>query len=420
MAKDWIFKSKVYAMAAEQLRETGKWAGIDKNIIARLSMPKRSTIVSLPVKMDDGHVEEFIGYRVQHQITCGPGKGGLRYHPDVDLGEVVALAMWMSWKCGLMKLPFGGAKGGVNCDPGRLSAQETERLTRRLTYELLPVIGPQMDVMAPDVGTNAQTMAWIMDTYSQNLGVSTPEIVTGKPVEIGGIEGRRGATGYGVAVCVREMCEREGLKLKGQRVVVQGFGNVGSYAAENLWEWGAKIIGIADVTGGYIETKGFDINDAIQYVKKNGTLKGYACDKTVSSQEILELPCDILVPAALQRVITSKNAENLDCKFIGEGANGPTTPAADEILEKKGIKVVPDILCNAGGVTVSYFEWVQGIQRDFWTRAQVNQRLNDKMCSTFATVYDTAVEQSVTMRRAALGLGIKAVAKQKEARGLYP
>lgn len=420
MVQETLFSSETYKMAVHQLRTASEWMGIDAGLVERLSLPKRSTIVSLPVRMDDGSVRGFLGYRVQHQITSGPGKGGLRYYPTVELGEVAALAMWMSWKCGVMQLPFGGAKGGVSCDPSKLSLGELERITRRLTHELFQVISPKLDVMAPDVGTNAQTMAWIMDTYSQHVGEAVPEIVTGKPIEIGGIPGRREATGYGVAACVREYCKRRDLDLGKMRVAVQGFGNVGSYLAEYLSQWGAKIVGIADVSGGYIEAKGIDVAAAIQHTKDRGSLSGFPCERQVTSQDILEMPCDILVPAALERVIDVHNAERLNCRAVVEGANGPTTPKADSILHARGIEVAPDILCNAGGVTVSYFEWVQAIQRYAWTREQTHERLNEHMNTAFSQVYDMATEQKVSMRMAALALGIKATAVEKGVRGLFP
>lgn len=420
MVHEALFGSETYQMALQQLRSAGEWLGIAQGLIERLSYPKRATIVSLPVKMDDGSVRSFLGYRVQHQITSGPGKGGLRYYPTVELGEVSALAMWMSWKCGIMGLPFGGAKGGVNCDPSKLSLGELERITRRLTHELIHVISPQLDVMAPDVGTNAQTMAWIMDTYSQHQGVAVPEIVTGKPVEIGGIPGRREATGFGVAICVREICRRHDLDLRNARIVVQGFGNVGSYFAEYISDWGAKVIGIADISGGYIDSKGIDIRKAVEYMKAHRTLEGFASERQVSSSEILEVPCDLLVPAALERVIHAGNAERIQCKLLVEAANGPTTPDADEILNRRGIRVVPDILCNAGGVTVSYFEWVQAIQRYAWTREQTNERLDKLMVESFNKVYQVSVDQKVPMRMAALGLGIQTIAKEKDIRGVFP
>ena len=420
MVHETLFDSKTYQMAVRQLREASEWMGISPDLVERLSLPKRATVVSLPIQMDDGSVRGFLGYRVQHQITSGPGKGGLRYYPTVDLGEVSALAMWMSWKCGVMGLPFGGAKGGVNCDPSQLSQRELEQITRRLTHELLHVISPHLDVMAPDVGTNAQTMAWIMDTYSQHQGIAVPEIVTGKPVEIGGIPGRREATGRGVAICVHELCERREVDIKKTRVVVQGFGNVGSYFAECLHDWGASVIGIADVSGGYIDPKGIDIHEAIRHVKEHCTLEGFECERRVSSVEILEVPCDILVPAALERVIHSGNAERIDCRMVVEGANGPTTPEADGILRKRGIELAPDILCNAGGVTVSYFEWVQGIQRYAWTRERSREQLNVLMREAFDKVYKTAEEQNVSMRTAALGLGIQVIAEEKKTRGLFP
>jgi glutamate dehydrogenase (NAD(P)+) len=385
-----------------------------------MGLPKRALVVSIPVRMDDGRTEVFTGYRVQHSLTSGPSKGGLRYHPSVDLGEVAALAMWMSWKCGIMNLPFGGAKGGIGVDPALLSRGETERLTRRFTEEVLSVIGPRMDVMAPDLGTDEQTMAWIMDTYSMKVGYACPEVVTGKPVELGGCVGRREATGRGVTYCILEAMKDLNMRPEETTAVVQGFGNVGSVACQELARNGVKILAAGDRYGSIRNLKGIDITALTRHVAEGKLLKDFPGAEPISPAELLTTPCTVLVPAALERVIHKDNAKRLRCRILAEGANGPTTPEADEILSDSGIYIIPDVLCNAGGVTVSYFEWVQDIQQFLWTGEEVNERLKELMLRAFHQVRTLARERELSMRTAALSLGVQKIAKEKMRRGLYP
>jgi glutamate dehydrogenase (NAD(P)+) len=416
-------ESPVFRMAREQLRKVGATGTIDKGVLERLSLPKRSVVVSIPVHMEDGHTHVFQGYRVQHSLTSGPAKGGLRYHPAVELGEVAALAMWMSWKCGLMGLPFGGGKGGVACDPFQLKPKEKERLTRRFTEEIMPFIGPRIDVMAPDVGTDEQTMAWIMDTYSMSIGHACPEIVTGKPTELGGCLGRREATGQGVTHCIMEALREFGIEPAQATAIVQGFGNVGSVTCHELNKRGVRIIGVSDAYGAIQNPGGIDIDALIQWVYKDKQkLHEFpGCSRVDPPSDLLLLPCTILAPSALERVITEENAGRLQCKIIAEGANGPTTPEADDILDQRGIFIIPDILCNAGGVTVSYFEWVQDLQQLFWTEKDVQERLRQKMVDAYARVRQVARERKFANNRlAALTIGIEKVAKEKGLRGLYP
>jgi glutamate dehydrogenase (NAD(P)+) len=412
--------SPVYRMARRQLEQVAERTELDAGVLERLSVPKRAMVVSIPVRMDDGRTQAFMGYRVQHSLTSGPSKGGLRYHPNVDLGEVAALAMWMSWKCGLMNLPFGGGKGGVSCDPTMLSKGEIERLTRRLTEELLAVIGPRMDVMAPDVGTDEQTMAWIMDTYSMKIGYACPEIVTGKPVELGGCVGRREATGRGVVYTIQEAMKELNLSWNSSTAVVQGFGNVGSVVCQELHRRGMKIVGIGDRYGAIRNPKGIDIPALSQHVAAGKLVRDFPGAERIGGNELLTLKCTVLVPAALERVITEENVGRLDCRILAEGANGPTTPDADEILAQRDIFVIPDILCNAGGVTVSYFEWVQDLQQFLWSEQQVHQKLEELMLGAYHRVRDLAKERKLPNRTAALTLGIQKIAKEKERRGLYP
>jgi glutamate dehydrogenase (NAD(P)+) len=377
-------------------------------------------IVSVPVRMDDGSTRVFNGYRVQHSLTSGPSKGGLRYHPSVDLGEVAALSMWMSWKCGIMNLPFGGAKGGITCDPASLSIGEKERLTRRFTEEVLSIIGPRMDVMAPDMGTDEQTMAWIMDTYSMKVGYACPEIVTGKPVELGGCLGRREATGRGVTFCILEALKDLNIKPEEATAVVQGFGNVGAITCAELSQKGIKVIAVSDRYGAIHNSLGIDIVDLQNFVSAGNLLKDFPKAKQIDADEMLILPCTVLVPAALERVIHVKNAAQLKCKILAEAANGPTTPEADAIISKSDIYVIPDILCNAGGVTVSYFEWVQDIQQLLWSEEQVNHKLYELMINAFRRVRDLALNKKISMRLAALSLGVEKIAREKIKRGLFP
>jgi glutamate dehydrogenase (NAD(P)+) len=406
-------------MAVQQFVAAATKLGIDPNVAGRLRRPTRATIVSVPTRMDDGRVQVFTGYRVQHNDVLGPYKGGIRYHPAVTLGEVSALAMWMTWKCSLVGLPLGGAKGGIACDPAELSRQELQSMTRRFTAEILNVIGPDIDVPAPDMGTNEQVMAWIMDTYSQHKGHSVPEIVTGKPVAIGGTLGRRDATGRGVVYTIIEAAKHLQIDLTGCTAVVQGFGNVGSVAAKELANIGVKVIGVADRTGGFVDTKGLPINKLLEVADRNHSLEGCSHGDKITNEELLELPCDVLVPAAMEMQITAANAGRLKCRILAEGANGPTTPEADGILREKGVFLIPDILANAGGVVVSYFEWVQDLQNFFWNEEEVNGKLRDILVKAFHQVLDMSQKHAVDMRLAALMIGIERVARAMLWRGLY-
>jgi glutamate dehydrogenase (NAD(P)+) len=421
LAPPSIFEaSPVYQMALRQLDSVAEVINLDHNILERLRYPKRAMVVSVPVRMDDGATRTFTGYRVQHSMTSGASKGGIRFHPSVDIGEVAALAMWMTWKCAIMKLPFGGAKGGVAVDSDRLSRGEKERLTRRYTEELLPIIGPRIDVPAPDLGTDEQTMAWIMDTYSMSVGYACPEIVTGKPVEIGGCIGRREATGRGVTYCVMQALQEIKINPGNATAVVQGFGNVGAVAALELALRGVRVIGVGDRYGSIHNPKGIDISKLLKHVADGKLVKDFPEAEPIGAKELLLLPCTVLLPAALERQITGENAGKIRCQILAEGANGPTTPDADQILAGRDIFVIPDVLCNAGGVTVSYFEWVQDIQQLWWSEAQVNQKLEELMFKAFSEVRRVAKERKLPMRMAALSLGVERVAKEKTRRGLYP
>lgn len=414
--------SPVFRMARQQMVKVAENSSMDPGILERLSVPKRAFMVSVPVRLDSGETQVFNGFRVQHHITSGPAKGGLRFHPDVDLGEVAALAMWMSWKCGLMNLPFGGGKGGVTLDPVKYSTRELERITRRYTEELLPMIGPRVDVMAPDMGTDEQTMAWIMDTYSMSIGHACPEIVTGKPVEIGGCLGRREATGRGCVYTIMAALKEHGIDPKDATAVVQGFGNVGSVASQELALRGVKVIAVADRYGAIVNEQGLDVEALIKHVAAHPSgLPEFPKAKKIDPKALMTLKCTVLVPAALERVITAENAGKLQCQIIAEGANGPTTPDADEILEERGIFVIPDILCNAGGVTVSYFEWVQDLQQLFWDESEVQKRLQRLMEDAYSRVRHMAKNRDFKHNRlAALTLGVEKVAHEKGIRGLYP
>jgi glutamate dehydrogenase (NAD(P)+) len=407
-------------MARRQLEAVADVIDVERGILDRLAVPKRALVVSIPVRMDCGRTEVFVGYRVQHSLTSGPSKGGLRYSLAVDLGEVAALAMWMSWKCGIMNLPFGGAKGGICCDPAALSMGEKERLTRRFTEEVLAIIGPRQDVMAPDMGTDEQTMAWIYDTYSMKVGYACPEIVTGKPVELGGCIGRREATGRGVTYCIIEAMKEAGIHPEESTAVVQGFGNVGSVACQELSQRGVKIIGIGDRYGAIRNPKGFDIPSLQRHVNAGKQLRDFEGAEAIDPKDLLTIPCTVLVPAALERVIDETNAGKLRCRILAEGANGPTTNEADDILASSDIIVIPDVLCNAGGVTVSYFEWVQDIQQLMWSEDLVNNKLQELMLRAFHQVRRLAVERKVSMRTAGLSLGVLKVSREKQKRGLYP
>ncbi len=412
--------SPTFQMACRQLESVAEVIEIDKGVLKRLARPRRALVVSIPVRMDDGRIEVFVGYRVQHSLTSGPAKGGLRYHPSVDLGEVAALAMWMSWKCGIMNLPFGGAKGGIACDPAKLSKGELERLTRRFTEEVLPIIGPRMDVMAPDLGTDEQTMAWIMDTYSMKVGYACPEIVTGKPVELGGCIGRREATGRGVTYCIMETLRHLNIDPGQSTAVVQGFGNVGSVACEELALRGVKITGVGDRYGAVHNPKGLDLPALVKHVATGASVCDFPGGEPISNEDLLTLKCTILVPAALGHVITEENAARLRCRVLAEGANGPTTPEADAILADSDIFLIPDVMCNAGGVTVSYFEWVQDIQQLMWSEKQVNEKLEELILHSFHQMMDVAKRRKLSTRTAALSMGVEKVNKEKVRRGLYP
>ena len=413
------WRSPANEMAVQQFNLAAAQLGLDDNVAARLRRPDRAMIVSIPTRMDDGKVHVFTGYRVQHNDVLGPFKGGIRYHPDVNLGEVSALAMWITWKCSLVGLPLGGAKGGVACDPAELSRQELQSMTRRYTAEILNFIGPDVDVPAPDMGTNEQVMAWIMDTYSQHKGHAVPEIVTGKPVAIGGTLGRRDATGRGVVYMIIEAAKHLAIDLGKCTAVVQGFGNVGSIAVRELANIGVKIVGVSDRTGGFYDPKGLPIERLLELADKNHSLEGCPYGEKISNQELLELKCDVLVPAALEMQITKDNAARLQCRILAEGANGPTTVEADAVLKEKDVFVIPDILANAGGVVVSYFEWVQDLQNFFWTEEEVNKKLRDILAKAFDEVLAMSRKQKVDMRLAALMIGIDRVARAMLWRGLY-
>ncbi len=410
----------LYRMAVAQFDQAVPVAGIPEDIAERLRFPERSLIVSVPVRLDDGQRVVFPGYRVQHSSILGPTKGGVRYDSEVSLGECAALAMWMTWKCALLRLPYGGAKGGVRCDARSLSPTELERLTRRFTSELLPVIGPQEDIPAPDMATNEQTMAWMMDTYSMQRGYAVPEIVTGKPISIGGSVFRHEATGAGVVMVIASACTRLGWPVEEQRCVVQGFGNVGSIAAAELHELGATIVAVSDVSGGIHSEDGLDVPALQAYVREHGSLEGCDAGRRISNEELLELDCDILVLAAREDQITGENAPRLRARMVVEGANGPTSLEADAILDTRGIPVLPDILTNAGGVTVSYFEWVQDLGRLFWTRDEIRAKLAEKLSDAFDRVWDLAAERETSLRTAALVGGIREVSNALEARGIFP
>ncbi len=408
-------------MAARQFDLVADHLQIPADDRARLKYPKRSMTVALPIHRDNGATEVFTGYRVQHHLTLGPTKGGLRYHPDVALGEVAALAMWMSWKCALTGLPYGGAKGGIACDPHQLSPAELERLTRRYTQEMIPFIGPQIDIMAPDVGTNEQTMAWMMDTYSAHAGYSVPSIVTGKPVAIGGSVGRREATGRGVGYLVNRAMDVIGLNASQATAVVQGYGNVGSIAALSLAKYGVKIIAASDANGGVFNPHGLDLWKLEAHLAQARTVAGFPGGEPITNPELLLTPCDILVPAALERQITGDNAGKIQCRILAEGANGPVTPEADVIINQRPeIFVIPDILCNSGGVVVSYFEWVQDLQSFFWTETEVVDKLFRILEGAFTQTLNLSRKQKISMRLAALSLGVSRVRDAKKIRGLFP
>ena len=408
-------------MACQQFDLVADYLQIPHAERDRIKYPKRSLTVALPIHRDNGDTQVFTGYRVQHHLTLGPTKGGLRYHPDVTLGEVAALAMWMSWKCAITGLPYGGAKGGIACDPRQMSVTELERLTRRYTQEMIPFIGPQVDIMAPDVGTNEQMMAWIMDTYSVHAGSTVPSIVTGKPVGLGGSVGRREATGRGVGYLVNRAMDTIHLEASKATAVVQGYGNVGSITAWSLARYGVKIIAVSDALGGIFNHRGIDLLTLEAHVAKARTVVGFAEAEPITNEQLLLTPCEILVPAALEWQITEANAGKIQCRILAEAANGPTTPAADRLLEQRPeIFVIPDIVCNAGGVVVSYFEWVQDLQSFFWTESEVVDKLFRILEGAYTQVLNASRKQKVSMRLAALSLGVKRVQEAKRMRGLFP
>lgn len=418
---DQTRKPSVLAMAQQQLYDAAKYLDLDEGLLRVLAVPKRQIIVNFPVVLDNGHVEVFEGYRVQHNLTRGPTKGGIRYHPDVDLDETSALAMWMTWKCAIVNIPYGGAKGGVKVDTKVLSRRELEKLTRRYVSEINIVLGHDSDVPAPDMGTNAQVMAWIMDTFSMQKGTTVTGVVTGKPIDLGGSEGRVEATGRGVITAAHEACKHMGMSLEGARIVVQGFGNVGSVAASIAEEAGAKIVGVSDAGGGIYNPNGLPIKTLIQkYADREGGICEYPDGDRVDNEQLLELDCDILIPAATSEQINGRNARNIRARLIVEGANGPTTPEAEEHLTDKGVLIVPDVLANAGGVIVSYFEWVQDLQAFFWEENEVNAKLERIMRNSFQSVLQTMLQHKSTMRAAAYIIGVKRVADATVTRGIYP
>jgi glutamate dehydrogenase/leucine dehydrogenase len=403
----------------ERFNVAAEILGLESGIYEYLKTPVRQVTVSIPIQMDNGVIELFEGYRVVHNDILGPSKGGIRYAPDVTIEEVKALAAWMTWKCAVVNIPFGGAKGAVKCDPSKLTRTEVEKITRRYTANMMSVFGPNKDIPAPDMNTNEQTMAWIMDTYSMHAQHTETGVVTGKPIILGGSLGRKEATGRGVMICTMAAMDKLGMSPISSDIVVQGFGNVGSISAKLLYEQGCKIVGISDVTGGYYNEKGINIYKAMEYVEKNRTLDGFTEAQKVSNEELLELKCDVLVPAAKEDQINADNATRLKCKLIVEGANGPTVAEADPVLRDRQIMVVPDILANAGGVTVSYFEWVQDREGYFWSEERVNRRLSRAMRDAFANVYETASKYKQTMRIGAYVLAIDKVAKTLKLRGIY-
>ena len=409
----------VFGDAIAYFNEAAALLNLDPGIRAILTHPSRQIIFSIPFQRDSGELEVYTGYRVQYNFARGPAKGGIRYHPGVTLDEVTALAFWMTWKCAAVDLPFGGGKGGVTCDPSTLSQNELERITRRYAAELVEVVGPDKDVPAPDVGTTPQIMAWFMDTYSMHIRSNTPGVVTGKPLEIGGSRGRVEATGRGVALVALDEMVKLGIAVAGAKIIVQGFGNVGSIAARLFAEAGCTIVGISDVTGGYYNADGLDIKGAIAYAQEHHSLDGYRGGAKMSNAALLEQPCDVLVPAALEKVLTAENAVRVQAKLIVEGANGPTTPEADHIFKENGIVVIPDIIANAGGVTVSYFEWVQDRMGYFWKESEVNERLQEQLITSFHDIRKIAETRGVPYRTAAYMVAIERVVASMKMRGVY-
>ena len=416
-----IYNGPVFDMARTQFGQAADHLEIDEDERPRLLYPKRALAVAIPIHRDDGSIAVYEGYRVQHHLTLGPTKGGVRFAPELDLGEVAALAIWMSWKCALAGLPYGGAKGGVACNPRTLSTRELEAVSRRYMQELIPFVGPHIDVMAPDLGTNEQVMAWFLDTYCVHTGHTVSEIVTGKPVAVGGTSGRREATGRGVAFLIGQAMERLGMAGKPATAIIQGFGNVGSVAAATLQErLGVRITGVSDHSGAWFDSRGLPLDLMAAHVARTGALAGWSDQAEADPNELILRRCDILVPSAVERVITGDNAGRLNCRILAEGANGPTTPEADSILAASGVFVIPDILCNAGGVIVSYFEWVQGLQRILWTEDEVNRRLEAMLSQTFDEVLALAARTRLSHRMAAMAIGVGRVRDAKRVRGLFP
>jgi len=411
-----------FKMAQQQIDLVAKYVDVHSNILEFLKTVERTLIVSVPIRMDDGSVKIFEGYRAQHSTVRGPGKGGIRYSENVNLDEVKALATWMTWKSSLLNLPLGGAKGGVTCNPAELSKAEIQRITRRYTSEIINVIGPELDIPAPDVNTNAEIMGWIMDTYSMNMGHPVPGVVTGKPIEIGGSVGRQSATGTGLYYVLNELCNKINLQLKEQEIIIQGFGNVGGTIAQLLYQHGCKIIAISDISGGLYSENGLDIEKLIEWRDAGNLFVDFPSNDyfKISNDDLLTTECDILIPAAVENQITKDNANQIDCKIVLEGANGPTTPEADEILNKKKIYVVPDILANSGGVCVSYFEYVQDTSSYFWDLERINKELKNIITNAFEDVWRTSIEKNVSLRIAAYILAVTRVAKAIEFRGFYP
>jgi glutamate dehydrogenase (NAD(P)+) len=416
--QEW--RSALYEMACEQFVRAAGVLGLDDESHTRLLEPRRSLIVNFPVRLDDGEIVNLTGYRVQHTLTMGPTKGGFRFAPEVSLGECAALAMWMTWKCALLELPYGGAKGGVRCDPHALSRAEIERVTRRYAAELIPIIGPNQDIPAPDMGTGEREMAWFYDTYSQATGYAVPEIVTGKPPVLGGTVGRQPATGLGVVYTIEALLERQGRSLSDQTVVIQGFGNVGSVVARELHARGARVLAVSDIYGAIFSPQGLDVPAVARWNEEHCRLEGFPDAETLTGKEILELECDILVPAALERQITGENAPRLQCGLLVEAANGPTTPEAERVLRDRGIAVLPDVLVNAGGVTVSYYEWVQSHQKYAWDLMEIKDRLRLQMRTALGKVLDAADRLQTDYRTAALSVAIDRVSEAAKLRAVYP
>jgi glutamate dehydrogenase (NAD(P)+) len=414
------WETPLYRTALAQYELALPHASVEEFVAERLRYPERSLVVSVPVKLDSGRWTVFPGYRVQHSTVLGPTKGGIRYDDEVTLGECAALAMWMTWKCALLRLPYGGAKGGVRCNPRELSGDELQKITRRFTSELLPIIGPQKDIPAPDMATNEQTMAWMMDTYSMEIGHAVPEIVTGKPISLGGSLFRHEATGAGVVMVVERACRKLGWELAEQRCVVQGFGNVGGIAAAELDAKGASVLAVSDVSGGIYDPGGLDVEALRRFAEQKGSLTDWTDGDRITNEELLELPCDVLVLAAREDQVHADNAQRIQARLIAEGANGPTSLEADAILAERGIPVLPDVLTNAGGVTVSYFEWVQDLGRLFWDRREIRAKLAEQLEDAFDRVWALAEDKELTLRSAALVAGIREVAGALTARGIYP